>query len=82
MNDEKTTEIEIPAPLTQGTVVRVNFTERRKVARPLGTPVFPEVERQRQLARQIPFESIEWETPWWVRVGALLAILALSLFVV
>ncbi len=79
MNDEKTTEIELPPPMASN-IVRVNFTERRKIPRPPQSgPAFTAP------ARRIPAPPVrldgEWKTPLWVRLVALLGILALSLFV-
>ena len=78
-NDEKTTEIEMPLPMTN--IVRVNFTERRKVARPPAQTTFTPPPFPRQMVDLGDLRHAEWSTPLWVRVAALTAILALSLFV-
>jgi hypothetical protein len=83
MNDEKTTEIEIPPPLATN-IVRVNFTERRKIQRPAAqaffrTPASPAA-MAKETARFAEPQG-EWATPWWVRLAVLGAILVLSLFV-
>jgi len=78
VNDEKTTEIEIPVAVASN-IVRVNFTERRKVSRvsaQMSAPLFPPARR----AAAVDLDA-QWKTPWWVRLLALAAILALSLFV-
>jgi hypothetical protein len=83
VNDEKTTEIELPKTVLNN-IVRVDFAERRKANRPAVTV--------RASAQAVPYTlrpqkgpvaevSPEWSTPWWVRLAALMAILVLSLFV-
>lgn len=76
MNDEKTTEIELPKHVNN--IVRVNFSERRKATRPVPGP-----QAAQKPAAEITFHPTrdEWNTPWWVRLAALAAILVLSLFV-
>lgn len=84
MNDEKTTEIEIPPPLASN-IVRVNFTERRKISKiaaPAPRMQEPVRRSQSQFQSPPPIDlQNEWTTPWWVRLLALTAILVLSLFV-
>ncbi len=79
MNDEKTTEIELPAHLN-AKIVRVNFTERRRVTRPMGAPIFPP-ERRTQARTAVVSLDDQWRTPLWVRLAALGAIIILSLLV-
>ncbi|MBY0369155.1 hypothetical protein K2X33_00615 [bacterium] len=86
MNDEKTTEIEIPPPMAN--IVRVDFAERRKAPRagnsPLTAPIPPRPSSPyvtRHGERLAIPQDIEWEAPLWVRLAALGAILILSLFV-
>ncbi len=79
MNDEKTTEIELPPPMANN-IVRVNFTERRKAARPAPTSAAFAAPAKRTASSSVELDA-EWKTPLWVRVVALLGILALSLFV-
>ncbi len=81
MNDEKTTEIEIPPPQLSN-IVRVNFSERRKALRTDAPPLRKSGSaRQPQASYQrLPLQP-EWATPWWLRLAALVAILALTLFV-
>jgi hypothetical protein len=78
VNDEKTTEIEIPAPLTNN-IVRVNFIERRKSPRGPASNTAPAAKSEQRIV--VNTADFEWHTPLWVRIGALVAILALSLFV-
>jgi hypothetical protein len=84
VNDEKTTEIELPKTVPSN-IVRVNFTERRKAGnRPASTvrtsaqPVAYTLRPQKGPESAV---RTEWITPWWVRLAALAAILVLSLFV-
>lgn len=79
MNDEKTTEIELPPPMASN-IVRVNFTERRKVPRPPASSAAFATPARRIPATPVRMDG-EWKTPLWVRLLALLGILALSLFV-
>jgi len=84
VNDEKTTEIELPPPMAN--IVRVDFAERRKSARsngPLHQPIPKPPSRYVTRAGEplvLP-QDIEWEAPLWIRLAALGAILVLSLFV-
>lgn len=81
MNDEKTTEIEIPSfKLVRDNVVRVDFGERRKpetVFKPAQSPTEFFSEHRPSVGPR----ASEWSTPWWVRLAALIGILLLSLFV-
>jgi hypothetical protein len=83
MNDEKTTEIEIPhfTP-NRDNIVRVNFHQRRKTDAPK-VPFQPSPDASVFFApaKKIPAQTSEWTTPWWVRLAALAGILILSLFV-
>lgn len=85
MNDEKTTEIELPAPM--GNIVRVDFSERRKAPRaagPLHDPIPPRPLERHVIRHGEPLvlpHELEWEAPLWLRLAALGAILILSLFV-
>ncbi len=81
MNDEKTTEIEIPTfKLVRDNVVRVDFTERRKPETAFRTPPSP-TEFYSEHRPAVGPRAADWSTPWWVRLAALTAILLLSLFV-
>ncbi len=80
MHDEKTTEIELPSKtIARSNIVRVNFTERRKTSRAYAparpTPGTNRPVTGRRLVEEAP------ELSWKVRLAALIAILALSLFV-
>jgi hypothetical protein len=81
MNDEKTTEIEIPAfKLVRDNVVRVDFAERRKPETTFRTP--PSATEFFSEHRPVSGpRAADWSTPWWVRLAALVGILLLSLFV-
>lgn len=83
MNDEKTTEIELPRTVANN-IVRVNFTERRKAGRaPTTAPTQNSVPAYtlRPPRAPVSFTHPEFVTPWWIRLVALAAILVLSLFV-
>jgi hypothetical protein len=80
VNDEKTTEIELPQTVANN-IVRVNFTERRKIARAPSQAQAQAAYTLRPTRTPLRRSQNEWTTPWWVRLAALLAILALSLFV-
>lgn len=82
MNDEKTTELELPRAAS-GNIVRVNFTERRKVR----TSQARTSRNQAAAAYTLrpprgPVRlQTDWSSPWWIRLAALVSILLLSLFV-
>lgn len=89
MNDEKTTEIEIPTTKT-GNIVRVNFStataqgrevRNPKPALPGNAPAAVHAFPPRDTSHQW-FRDFEIENPWVIRLLAVLGILLLSLLII